>query len=278
MFTISAPLDEFSSLLDDGGRRRGRRGRDTAGALSTTEDGWDVGMHVRYHPKRRRGGHLYSRYLWLHLDKNSFDDDSIRNEEERRHLISFHVIGISEWLIDDLYSKCCSGVCCYPSPLDFAPLQNMPFVVNASASLMKCLVLGNAPSSMSLYFTVLLLFSSLWGHFFFMLFKTFKNHEFQPARFLLNLLFLCSLGKAMLQQYFWPNNDKHDPMVIKEQRKMTIPPSLARVSPSKRSLPSTIASIRKSRMQSKNSLREGTFCISRGRAFVDFMQKIGNVY
>ena len=31
-----------------------RRGRDTAGALSTTEDGWDVGMHVRYHPKRRR--------------------------------------------------------------------------------------------------------------------------------------------------------------------------------------------------------------------------------
>jgi len=28
-------------------------------------------------------------------------------------------------------------------------------------------------------------------------------------------------------------------------------------------------------MQSKNSLREGTFCISRGRAFVDFMQKIG---
>ena len=148
-------------------------------------------------------------------------------------------------------------------------------VVNASASLMKCLVWGNAPSSMSLYFTVLLLFSSLWGHFFFMLFKKFKNHEFQPASFLLNLLFLCSLGKAMFQQYFWPNNDKHDPMVIKEQRKMTIPPSLARVSPSKRSLPSTIASIRKSRMQSKNSLREGTFCISRGRAFADFMQKMG---
>ena len=105
------------------------------------------------------GGHLYSRYLWLHLDKNSLCMVKfffVRKATLDLISRNWHIRMTDWWsLLKVLFWRLLLS-----EPPWLRPTPEYA-VVNASASLMKCLVRGNAPSSMSLYFTVFTIASFL---------------------------------------------------------------------------------------------------------------------